>query len=60
MKISKEQVDKAKDHYENLLEQYLIERGWVVDEHDLWSKGGIMGSGVLTNEEAYWKENRYE
>lgn len=58
MKISKEQVDKANDYYESLLEQYLLERGWTVDEENLWSKEGIIGSGVLTNEEAYWEENR--
>lgn len=57
MKISKEQVDKAKARYENLLEQYLLERGWVVED-DLWVKEGVIGSGVLTNEEAYWEESK--
>lgn len=60
MKISKEQVDKAKARYEGLLDLYLLERGWTVDEENLWSKGGVIGSGVLTNEEAYWEENRDE
>lgn len=59
MNIAKEQVDKANDYYESLLEQYLLECGWTVEDN-LWSKEGVMGSGVLTNEEAYWEENRYE
>jgi hypothetical protein len=54
---TKEDVDKAKDAYEEALRGYLLARGWVEfdTEYSLWSKDG---SGCLTNEEAYWQESK--
>lgn len=50
-----QEVDEAQKVYEELLNQYLIERGWEVDlKWHTWDKVG-MGVGY-TNEEAYWRE----
>jgi hypothetical protein len=46
-------VDSARREYFSKLEKYLIGKGWVVDEHEDWSKGRY---SILTAEEAYWNE----
>lgn len=49
-----QEVDEAQKVYEELLNKYLIERGWV--ENLKWNTWGKFGLGVYTNEEAYWRE----
>lgn len=53
--VTSQEVDEAQKVYEELLNKYLIEKGWVEfdTEYHLWSKGG---KGYYTNEEAYWRE----
>jgi hypothetical protein len=53
------QVEQSRQIYQHLLEQFLLERGWVCsdDEWDTWSKlGTIYHRSLLTTEEAYWSE----
>ena len=50
-----QEVDEAQKGYEDLLNKYLIERGWVEDpQRNTWDKHGT--GGLYTNEEAYWRE----
>jgi hypothetical protein len=53
--ITSDQIDCAKAVYDGLIEIYLKERGWTESEDSLWSKGDRT---LLTNEEAYWAEEK--
>lgn len=52
--VTSQEVDEAQKVYEELLNKYLIERGWEgCSKWGTWSKDG---KGYYTNEEAYWRE----
>lgn len=50
-----QEVDEAQKVYEELLNKYLTERGWVEDpKWNTWDKHGT--GRLYTNEGAYWRE----
>ena len=56
LKISKEDVLSTRELWQDTLEKFLLERGWSVsnDEWREWThKDGVIGSGTLTDEEAF-------
>ena len=56
--ITPEEVEDAQSKWELKLKMFLLQKGWSIsnDEFGQWSKDGVLGSGTLTDEEAFWQE----
>jgi hypothetical protein len=59
MAITKEQVEQAKKEYQELLENFLIEKGWnkISEQWGDWEKNGRF---LLNDEEAFYEETKQE